>query len=171
MTTMPTTPVTTEHGAPLTLPDTFIAFHTLRRGPYLRYASQRLPNHAAADQAVRETFGDLAITWPQVLCGANPAAYAWEILNDRILQHTRPAVRWWRRTTRGPRPYPTQPHPATHRLPTADDDIYVLGVMGYTSDQIADLTGLPSDTVRALLTPRPTAAVPQQRPPTAAPSR
>ncbi|MFJ5219340.1 hypothetical protein ACIP98_32105 [Streptomyces sp. NPDC088354] len=64
-----------------------------------------------------------------------------------------------------PRPYPTQPHPATHRLPTADDDIFVLGAMGYTSDQTVDLTGLPSGTVRALLTPRPTAAVPQQRPP------
>lgn len=118
---------------PLVLPDTFLAFHKLRWTPYLRYACQRLDSAADADRAVRETFGDLAITWLQVLGGPNPPAHAWELLNDRIRLHARAAGR-------------------RHQRTETDDDLTLLHHLAFPPEQIADLTGMNPRTVRALLT-------------------
>jgi hypothetical protein len=125
----------------LTLPSTFVAFHTLRREPYLRYACLRL-DIAEADRAVRETFGDLAVTWPQVLCSANPSAHAWSLLKHRVRHRTRRP--WPRRRT-----HPTAA--VASRLPETREDIRLLDHIGCSPQQITDLTGLPADTVRSLL--------------------
>jgi DNA-directed RNA polymerase specialized sigma24 family protein len=121
---------------PLALPDTFLAFHTLRWIPYLRYACQRLDSADIADQAVRETFGDLAVTWLQVLGGPNPPAHAWRLLNNRIRRHAAGA---------GTR---------LCRLPGPEDDITLLHYLQCPPEQIADLTGMNARTVRALLARR-----------------
>ncbi|MDX3854009.1 hypothetical protein [Streptomyces sp. AK02-01A] len=71
----------------LALPATFVAFYALHHDRYLAYAQAHM-HPAAAKTTLRETFGELATHWSDILCRPNPAAHAW----DRLVRRIRPRV-------------------------------------------------------------------------------
>ena len=146
LTTTPCAAAADSTAVRLTLPNTFLAFHTLHHPQYLRYAHLRLGSLPEAQAAVQETFGDLAMTWPQLLRSANPAAHAWALLAVRINEHLQP------NRARRHAGKPGSPQ-ALHRLPERREDVMLLSKrMRCSAPQIAELTGLPDEAVRALLT-------------------
>ncbi|MGP3927215.1 hypothetical protein [Streptomyces sp. 8N616] len=68
----------------LTMPPEFQAFCSLHQPIYLDYAQIHLEDAAAAADAVRKAFGDLAMTWPRILRCPNSTAHAWQTFTTRI---------------------------------------------------------------------------------------
>jgi RNA polymerase sigma-70 factor (ECF subfamily) len=62
----------------------FQAFHTMYRGPYVRWAQLYLGSRADAEDAVHEAFVELLAKWPTVLSQPVPAAYAWCVAKSRV---------------------------------------------------------------------------------------
>ncbi|MGW7517820.1 sigma-70 family RNA polymerase sigma factor [Streptomyces sp. NPDC054796] len=77
--------------APVTekLPLDFSAFHQMHRESYLRWAERYLHCRADAEEAVDDAFEQLALTWIHVLSTDNPAAYAWQVMKNRVVDHAR----------------------------------------------------------------------------------
>lgn len=69
---------------PQHLPVEFAAFHEHHRPVYIRYAERRLCSRADAEEAVDDAFEQLARSWPEILAGENPAAYAWQVVSNRV---------------------------------------------------------------------------------------
>lgn len=65
------------------------AFHQTHRVAYVRWAERYLGNRQDAEEAVDQTFEDLARNWSVVLSKANPAAYAWTVMKNRTIDHAR----------------------------------------------------------------------------------
>lgn len=62
----------------------FQAFHTLYRGDYVRWAEMYLGSRADAEDAVDEAMLELLAQWAKVLKQAEPAAYAWWLVKNRV---------------------------------------------------------------------------------------
>ncbi|MEU1178727.1 sigma-70 family RNA polymerase sigma factor [Streptomyces sp. NPDC005820] len=75
--------------APEKLPLDFSAFHQMHRPRYVREAERCLRCRADAEEAVDEAFVQLAREWPQILRAENPAAYAWRVMKNRVVDHAR----------------------------------------------------------------------------------
>jgi RNA polymerase sigma factor (sigma-70 family) len=75
--------------APEKLPLDFSAFHQMHRPRYVREAERCLRCRADAEEAVDEAFVQLAREWPQILRAENPAAYAWRVMKNRVIDHAR----------------------------------------------------------------------------------
>ncbi|SES23578.1 RNA polymerase sigma-70 factor, ECF subfamily [Streptomyces sp. yr375] len=75
--------------APEKLPLDFSAFHQMQRPNYVREAERCLRCRADAEEAVDEAFVQLAREWPQILRAENPAAYAWRVVKNRVIDHAR----------------------------------------------------------------------------------
>ncbi|MFC4500959.1 MULTISPECIES: sigma-70 family RNA polymerase sigma factor [Streptomyces] len=75
--------------APEKLPLDFAAFHQMHRPRYVREAERRLRCLADAEEAVDEAFVQLAREWPRILRTENPAAYAWQVMKNRVIDHAR----------------------------------------------------------------------------------
>ncbi|WP_330350769.1 sigma-70 family RNA polymerase sigma factor [Streptomyces sp. NBC_00582] len=75
--------------APEKLPLDFSAFHQMHRPRYVREAERCLRCRADAEDAVDEAFVQLAREWPQILRTQNPAAYAWRVMKNRVVDHAR----------------------------------------------------------------------------------
>ncbi|MFF8971757.1 RNA polymerase sigma factor [Streptomyces sp. NPDC014995] len=75
--------------APEKLPLDFSAFHQMHRPRYVREAQRCLGSRADAEEAVDEAFVQLAEDWPQILRTENPAAYAWRVMKNRVIDHAR----------------------------------------------------------------------------------
>lgn len=128
----------------LTLPDTFLAFHTLHQPHYLTYAQARLHSHDDALDVVQTTFGDLAITWLQILSSPNPAAHAWTVLTDHV--QSRVARRRRHATPR----LPVVPPLLCRRT---RQDVDLLRGLGCSDEVISMLIGASVGTVRSLPLP------------------
>jgi RNA polymerase sigma factor (sigma-70 family) len=75
--------------APEKLPLDFSAFHQMHRPRYVREAERCLRCRADAEEAVDEAFVQLAQEWRQILRTENPAAYAWRVVKNRVIDHAR----------------------------------------------------------------------------------
>ncbi|MFI2436013.1 sigma-70 family RNA polymerase sigma factor [Streptomyces sp. NPDC018693] len=75
--------------APEKLPLDFAAFHQMHRPRYVREAERCLGCRADAEEAVDEAFVQLAREWQQTLSTENPAAYAWRVVKNRVIDHAR----------------------------------------------------------------------------------
>lgn len=71
------------------IPLDFSAFHSMHRAMYVRRAERELRCRADAEEVVDQTFEQLLLAWPDVLRMPNPAAYAWRVLRNRIIDHAR----------------------------------------------------------------------------------
>lgn len=71
------------------LPLDLSAFHQTHRAAYVRWAERYLGNRQDAEEAVDQTFEELARNWPAVLSKANPAAYAWTAMKSRTIDYAR----------------------------------------------------------------------------------
>ncbi|WP_254665863.1 RNA polymerase sigma factor [Streptomyces sp. WMMB 322] len=71
------------------VPLDFSAFHSMSRPAYVRFALRELRCRADAEEAVDETFEQLLLGWTDVLSMRNPAAYAWRVLRNRVIDHAR----------------------------------------------------------------------------------
>jgi RNA polymerase sigma-70 factor (ECF subfamily) len=71
------------------LPLDFTAFHQMHRPIYIREAERCLRCRADAEEAVDEAFVQLALDWAQILRTDNPAAYAWRVMKNRVIDHAR----------------------------------------------------------------------------------
>ncbi|MEC3992079.1 sigma-70 family RNA polymerase sigma factor [Actinacidiphila sp. DG2A-62] len=67
-----------------TQPLDFQAFHTLYRGDYVRWAELYLGSRADAEDAVDGAMLELLAQWAKVLEQAEPAAYAWWLVKNRV---------------------------------------------------------------------------------------
>ncbi|PAZ09168.1 hypothetical protein CLM62_48115 [Streptomyces sp. SA15] len=67
----------------------FSAFHQMHRPRYVREAERCLRCRADAEEAVDEAFVQLAQEWRQILRTENPAAYAWRVVKNRVIDHAR----------------------------------------------------------------------------------
>lgn len=75
--------------APERLPVDCAAFHEMQRPIYVRRAERVLRCRADAEDAVDEAFEKLVKQWPRVLRCENPAAYAWRVVSNTIIDHAR----------------------------------------------------------------------------------
>ncbi|MET7650149.1 MULTISPECIES: sigma-70 family RNA polymerase sigma factor [unclassified Streptomyces] len=75
--------------APEKLPLDFSAFHRMHRPRYVREAERCLRSRADAEEAVDEAFVQIAGQWPRILRAENPAAYAWRVMKNRVVDHAR----------------------------------------------------------------------------------
>jgi hypothetical protein len=67
------------------MPLTYLAFCADKEERYVRYATARI-GAERAQLLVQITFGDLAMSWPQVLRSVSPAAVSWGLLAARTAQ-------------------------------------------------------------------------------------
>ncbi|MFH8886799.1 RNA polymerase sigma factor [Streptomyces californicus] len=67
----------------------FTAFHQMNRASYVRYAETYLRHRQDAEEAIDSAFEQLLRTWDQVLLTENPAAYAWTIMRNKVIDHGR----------------------------------------------------------------------------------
>ncbi|MDI5973527.1 sigma-70 family RNA polymerase sigma factor [Streptomyces sp. SL13] len=75
------------------------AFHQMHRPTYVRWSERYLGSRRDAEEAVDQTFEELARTWQQVLMKEVPAAYAWKVMKNRTIDYAR---------ARGRRPEPCE---------------------------------------------------------------
>ncbi|MBA0054059.1 sigma-70 family RNA polymerase sigma factor [Streptomyces sp. AJS327] len=61
----------------------------MHRPVYVRWAARYLSCRADAEEAVDDAFLALLRIWPKVLSFENPAAYAWSVLKNRVIDHAR----------------------------------------------------------------------------------
>ncbi|WP_406414986.1 RNA polymerase sigma factor [Streptomyces sp. NBC_01614] len=71
------------------LPLDFEAFHQMYRPLYVNWAKSRLGNWHDAEEAVDAAFEQLLKAWSTVLSKENPAAYAWRVLKNSTIDHSR----------------------------------------------------------------------------------
>ncbi|MET9810796.1 RNA polymerase sigma factor [Streptomyces halstedii] len=71
----------------------FTAFHRMNRAGYVRYAETYLRHRQDAEEAIDSTFEHLLRTWDQVLLTENPAAFAWTIMRNKVIDHVRARTR------------------------------------------------------------------------------
>jgi RNA polymerase sigma-70 factor (ECF subfamily) len=71
------------------LPPDFEAFHQMYRPLYVSWAKSRLGNWHDAEEAVDAAFEQLLKVWSTVLSKENPAAYAWRVLKNSTIDHSR----------------------------------------------------------------------------------
>lgn len=71
------------------LPPDFEAFHQMYRPLYVSWAKSRLGNWHDAEEAVDAAFEQLLKAWSTVLSKENPAAYAWRVLKNSTIDHSR----------------------------------------------------------------------------------
>ncbi|MFE9020277.1 RNA polymerase sigma factor [Streptomyces sp. NPDC007808] len=71
------------------LPPDFEAFHQMYRPLYVNWAKSRLGNWHDAEEAVDAAFEQLLKAWTTVLSKENPAAYAWRVLKNSTIDHSR----------------------------------------------------------------------------------
>ncbi|MFF4674833.1 RNA polymerase sigma factor [Streptomyces sp. NPDC001279] len=67
----------------------FSAFHQMNRAEYVRYAETLLHDRHDAEEATDSAFEQLCRKWDQVLPKENPAASAWTILRNNVIDHAR----------------------------------------------------------------------------------
>ncbi|MFJ4963395.1 RNA polymerase sigma factor SigO [Streptomyces sp. ADI96-02] len=71
----------------------FTAFHQMNRANYVHYAETFLHHRQDAEEAIDSTFEQLLRSWDQVLLKENPAAYAWTVMRNKVIDHTRARAR------------------------------------------------------------------------------
>ncbi|MEU2763224.1 sigma-70 family RNA polymerase sigma factor [Streptomyces sp. NPDC007094] len=71
----------------------FTAFHQMNRASYVRYAETYLRHRQDAEEAIDSTFEHLLRTWDEVLLTENPAAYAWTVMRNKVVDHARARTR------------------------------------------------------------------------------
>ncbi|WP_345983804.1 sigma-70 family RNA polymerase sigma factor [Streptomyces sp. DSS69] len=71
----------------------FTAFHQMNRASYVRYAETYLRHRQDAEEAIDGTFEHLLRTWDQVLLTENPAAFAWTVMRNKVVDHARARTR------------------------------------------------------------------------------
>lgn len=119
------------------LPLDLTAFHQMHRPTYIRWSERYLGNRQDAEEAVDETFEQLARTWTEVLAKANPAGYAWAVMKNRTIDYAR---------ARGRRPvlYETEVFDTIGML-TAADPIAALEESLVLAQAIGELSGREKD--------------------------
>ncbi|MEU1625514.1 sigma-70 family RNA polymerase sigma factor [Streptomyces sp. NPDC020096] len=71
------------------MPLDLAAFHQTHRPAYVRWSERYLGSRQDAEEAVDQTFEELARTWTSVLSKENPAAYAWTMMKNRTIDYAR----------------------------------------------------------------------------------
>ncbi|WP_063806760.1 sigma-70 family RNA polymerase sigma factor [Streptomyces regalis] len=71
------------------LPPDFEAFHQMYRPLYVNWAKSRLGNWHDAEEAVDAAFEHLLKAWSTVLTKENPTAYAWRVIRNSTIDHSR----------------------------------------------------------------------------------
>ncbi|WP_306801442.1 sigma-70 family RNA polymerase sigma factor [Streptomyces sp. T12] len=71
------------------LPPDFEAFHQMYRPLYVNWAKSRLGNWHDAEEAVDAAFEQLLKAWSTVLSKENPTAYAWRVIRNSTIDHSR----------------------------------------------------------------------------------
>ncbi|MEU8599189.1 sigma-70 family RNA polymerase sigma factor, partial [Streptomyces globisporus] len=71
----------------------FTAFHQTNRASYVRYAETYLRHRQDAEEAIDSTFEHLLRTWDEVLLTENPAAFAWTVMRNKVVDHARARTR------------------------------------------------------------------------------
>lgn len=116
-----TEPLSHRPSVPMTdIPLDLAAFHQIHRPTYVRWSERYLGSRRDAEEAVDQTFEELARNWRQILTKESPAAYAWKVMKNRTIDYAR---------ARGRRPEPCE----SVVFDTAD--------MATTSDPITALEG------------------------------
>ncbi|MFF8918440.1 RNA polymerase sigma factor [Streptomyces sp. NPDC015032] len=67
----------------------FAAFHQMNRPEYVRYAQTLLHNRHDAEEATDSAFEQIYRRWDQILLKDSPAAYAWTVLRNKVIDHAR----------------------------------------------------------------------------------
>lgn len=71
------------------LPVDFTAFHKMHRPGYVKWAQTYLHHRDDAEEAVDRAFEQLLMVWPKVLSQRSPAAYAWRVMKNRMIDVAR----------------------------------------------------------------------------------
>ena len=71
------------------IPLDLAAFHQTHRPTYIRWSERYLGSRQDAEEAVDQTFEQLARTWPEVLAKESPAGYAWAMMKNRTIDYAR----------------------------------------------------------------------------------
>ncbi|MFJ9590718.1 RNA polymerase sigma factor [Streptomyces acidicola] len=160
-------------GVHYVMPPDLEAFVDLYARAHLRYAHTMLGDKPAAKAVVQRCYSHLALNWAAVLKEESPEAYAWRLLKQRVELHLRitgtpgrsasasPVVRTTamqraaRATLEALRRQlevmesPLGLYTAIAALPERQYDVIVLHyVLGYSSQQVANIMGIKPDTVR-----------------------
>jgi hypothetical protein len=118
----------------------YAAFRERTYTGYMRYAYARTGQLDAAAQVVDALFGHLVTVWPQVLSSAGPAAMVWHLLRSALARHA-------------PCCCAAPAGCAPHVLPPSYADALVLRhLLALPRDDAADLMGVTSADMGALLT-------------------
>ncbi|GHE33887.1 sigma-70 family RNA polymerase sigma factor [Streptomyces capitiformicae] len=162
------------HGIHYVMPPDLEAFVDLYARPHLRYAHTMLGDEQAARTVVQRCYSHLALNWTVVLKEASPEAYAWRLLKQRVELHSRitgstqglgsstaPDVRIaaMQRAARATLEAMRRQleamesalglYTAIAALPERQYDVIVLHyVLGYSTQQVANIMGIKPDTVR-----------------------
>jgi RNA polymerase sigma factor (sigma-70 family) len=156
------------------MPPALEAFVDLYARPHLRYAHTMLGDKQAAKAVVQRCYSHLALNWATVLKEESPEAYAWRLLKQRVELHLRitgsapgpsasaspgkrtAAMQHAARATLEAlrRQFEVMEsalglYTAIAALPERQYDVIVLHyVLGYSSQQVANIMGIKPDTVR-----------------------
>jgi RNA polymerase sigma factor (sigma-70 family) len=167
--------LSTLQGVHYVMPPDLEAFIDLYVRAHLRYAHTMLGDKQAAKAVVQRCYSHLALNWAAVLKEASPEAYAWRLLKQRVELHLRITGSTTGRTASavspGTRTAAMQRaaratlealrrqleamesvlglYTAIAALPERQYDVVVLHyVLGYTTQQVANIMGIKPDTVR-----------------------
>ncbi|WP_055714068.1 RNA polymerase sigma factor [Streptomyces torulosus] len=176
--TLPSTAVELNalHGVHYVMPPDLEAFIDLYTRPHLRYAHTMLGDKQAAKAVVQRCYSHLALNWAVVLKEESPEAYAWRLLKQRVELHLRITGSAPSRTTTAyaspdmrtvamqraaratlealRRQFEVMEsalglYTAIATLPERQYDVIVLHyVLGYPTEQVANIMGIKPDTVR-----------------------
>ncbi|MET9183537.1 sigma factor-like helix-turn-helix DNA-binding protein [Kitasatospora aureofaciens] len=140
------------------LPVAFEAFYLANASRYQEYAQAQLGSEQAAQGVVEDTFAFIAMNWQQFLGQERPAAWAWTILRDGVMEQVTMAaakratvtrVLQGARTTLEATDSELGLYAAISVLPERQFDVIVLRyVLGYSDDVISDLLGISYSAVR-----------------------
>lgn len=174
--TLPSTlgDLNTLHGIHYVMPSDLEAFIDLYARAHLRYAHTMLGDERAAKAVVQRCYSHLALNWAVVLKAKSPEAYAWRLLKQRVelhlritgstqgpgscvppdmrtaaMQHAARATLEALRQQLEAMESPLGLYTAIAALPERQYDVIVLHyVLGYPSQQVANIMGIKPDTVR-----------------------
>lgn len=143
----------------------FQAFHDSYRGPYVRWAELYLGSRADAEDAVHDALLELMKKWSMVLAQAEPAAYAWWLVKNRVKDAARSRSRRQKMTdaifaTRalydtidpiGELETSMALWEAIDALPERQHDVFLIRFsLGYSNRDTAHVLGITEATVRAI---------------------
>lgn len=142
----------------------FQAFHDSYRGPYVRWAELYLGSRADAEDAVHDALLELMKKWSMVLAQAEPAAYAWWLVKNRVKDAARSRSRRQKMTDAifatqalyettdpiGELETSMALWEAIDALPERQHDVFLMRFnLGYSNRDTAHVLGITEATVRS----------------------